>query len=122
MEKELNLLDIEKILYDYCDKKGFVVDFNDVVKWLGYSRKAKAKSVLLKDFKENVDFKIFGEGKNERITLTYDCFECFYMSARTKNARLFRHFHIKQLKDFKILMEQIQRGEVSITYNRRSSG
>ena len=42
------------------DKKnpnGFFVNFDDVYKWIGFSTKANAKKLLIKDFELNTDYK-----------------------------------------------------------------
>ena len=43
---------------NYNSKNDFVIDFDQVWKWLGYSRKDPAKRLLEKSFKENIDYKI----------------------------------------------------------------
>ena len=43
---------------NYDTKKDFVVDFNNVWKWLGFSRKDNAKRLLEKFFTIDIDFKV----------------------------------------------------------------
>jgi hypothetical protein len=39
-------------------KGTFVIDFNDVWKWIGFTRKDHAKRLLIKLFVENIDYRI----------------------------------------------------------------
>ncbi len=43
---------------NYDSKKDFVIDFDTVWKWTGFSRKDNAKTVLLKHFVEEVDYEV----------------------------------------------------------------
>ena len=43
---------------NYDSKKDFVIDFDSVWKWLGFSRKDPAKRLLEKVFIKDVDYKI----------------------------------------------------------------
>ena len=43
---------------NYDTKKDFVIDFDNVWKWLGYNRKADGKRVLEKHFVVDVDYKV----------------------------------------------------------------
>ena len=44
---------------NYDSKKEFVIDFDTVWKWCGFSRKSDGKRLLEKHFKENIDYKIY---------------------------------------------------------------
>jgi hypothetical protein len=48
---------------NYDSKKDFVIDFNDVWKWCGFSRKSDGKKVLEKHFVEGVDYNVEIGGK-----------------------------------------------------------
>jgi len=43
---------------NYDEFNDFVIDLDDVWKWLGFSQKVNTKRVLTKNFKENTDYKI----------------------------------------------------------------
>jgi hypothetical protein len=43
---------------NYDSKKDFVINFTDVWKWCGFSRKDHAKVILNKHFVEDIDYKI----------------------------------------------------------------
>lgn len=121
--------EIGRILFKICDKAGFVVDFDNVVKWLGYTRKDNAKRALLKEFTENVDFRATliyeekGGRPSEKIHLTSDCFQdfCILAPRRLKKARMICKFYRLLIGGVKKLKQEIDRGEITITRNRPSS-
>jgi hypothetical protein len=43
---------------NYDQKKDFVIDLDNVWKWLGFSQKIKAKNLLEKNFTLDIDYKI----------------------------------------------------------------
>jgi hypothetical protein len=121
------LRNIGLVLYHTCDEEGFVVDFDNVVKWLGYSRNDSAKRALLKNFTKNLDFRVFHKvvktGRPlEKITLTSKCFQKFCLMADNKleKADMIRQFYIELLKGFKKMKQEIDRGEITITRNHTS--
>jgi hypothetical protein len=108
--------------YLNCNQKtDFVINLDRIWKWLGYGRVNECKTVLLKHFKENVDYKIekaalevakagpklSEEGKNlggaglnrEYITLTVNCFKKLCLKSRTEKA--------DQIHDYYIGLEEI---------------
>jgi len=99
----------------------FLINFDDIYKWIGFTRKDHAKTLLLKSFNENKDYKINkiiapaitgaikskgGENK-EYICLTINCFKKFCMKASTKQADKIYDYYIK-MEDiiFKYIQEQ----------------
>ena len=44
---------------NYNTKTDFIIELENIWKWLGFSRKDPAKVVLEKNFVENIDYKIF---------------------------------------------------------------
>jgi hypothetical protein len=48
------------------DNTIFPVDFDNVLKWCEFNKKYNAKQILLKNFTENKDYKIFLEDKTEK--------------------------------------------------------
>jgi len=85
--------------------KDFIIDFDNVWKWVGFSRKANAKKILEKYFKIDVDYKLAllrsEERKNEggfneeTIMLTINCFKKFCLKACTKKADEVHDYYIK---------------------------
>ena len=103
---------------NYDSKKDFIIDFDNVWKWLGFSRKDSAKRVLEKNFTINIDYKIEksapptcgahfedlkspsknlgGAGLNkEKIMLTINTFKKFCLKAGTKKADEVHDYYIK---------------------------
>jgi phage anti-repressor protein len=58
-DKQQNLFVASFYCYlNYDTKKDFVIDFNNVWKWLGFTRKDSAKKLLEKNFTIDIDFKV----------------------------------------------------------------
>jgi hypothetical protein len=91
--------------YDY--KNDFVIDLDNVWKWLGFSQKYNAKCLLEKQFIINNDYKIFapeasgakkeirGGHNKEIIMLNVDTFKKFCLKAGTKKADEIHDYFIK---------------------------
>jgi hypothetical protein len=108
----------------YCflnhdSKRDFVIDLDDVWKWLGFSRKDPAKVVITKNFVEDLDYKIISKiilknneentlqksleqnkdkhgGQNkETILMTVNTFKKFCLKAGTKKADQIHDYYIK---------------------------
>jgi phage anti-repressor protein len=89
----------------------FIVDLDEVYKWVGYTTKSDAKKVLTRvnnGFKINKDYKIFlrrspeedsavkhGGSNKEQILLTINCFKKFCLKASTEKADKFYDYYIK---------------------------
>jgi len=113
---EFNENSIERKYYDTFGEsilgKGFVVDFDNVWKMLGYARKDPAKRALLKYASEDIDFsfppesgKLNPDGRPmEKIMLTVDCFKHFCMMANTDEARSIRMWYLKMEKQYEQLL------------------
>mmetsp|Transcript_20088 Transcript_20088/g.43457 ORF Transcript_20088/g.43457 Transcript_20088/m.43457 type:complete len:453 (-) Transcript_20088:226-1584(-) len=57
--KEIDAAEMREIgttLFEYFDKPGYVIPFDGLIVWIGYSKKAHAKRMLGKYFKEDEDF------------------------------------------------------------------
>lgn len=52
---------------NYDPRKDFVVDMDHTWKWLGFDKKSNCKSLLVNNFKENVDYIIALEKRNVKI-------------------------------------------------------
>ncbi len=96
----------------YCylnfDKKNdFIIDLDDIWKWLGFSQKDAAKRVLTKNFNANIDYKVLlsqlveqkkdtrGGHNKETIMLNIDTFKKFCLKAGTKKADEIHDYYIK---------------------------
>lgn len=92
---------------NYDEFTDFVVDLDDVWKWLGFSQKVNTKRVLTKNFKENIDYKILlfqneeqkkdGRGGNnkETILLNINTFKLFCLLAGTEKAKQIHKYYVK---------------------------
>jgi phage anti-repressor protein len=94
----------------------FPIDFEDGARWLGYSTKGHAKTPLISNFEENVDFlrtfvKSTGGRPAEVIKLTADCFKQFCMMAGTARGKEVRIYFLeceRELKRLKVTPQQQQ--------------
>lgn len=99
----------------YCylnhdDKLDFVIDLDNVWKWMGFSQKGKAKVLLEKQFIINIDYKnlilsqqkqdekTHGGHNKETIMLTINAFKRFCLKAGTKKADEIHEYYIKMEK------------------------
>lgn len=86
----------------------FPVDFDQVWRWLGYSRKGYCKDVLIRNFIEQADYMFFQllpkkqtQGRpSDEIHLTTDCFKQLSMIANTEKGKKVRRYYIQLEKMF----------------------
>ena len=102
---------------NYNSKTDFVIDLDDVWKWLGFNQKVKAKSLLENHFKINIDYikslshqgkqstHIKGGQNKETFMLNIKTFKLFCIKADTKKSYKIHEYFIK-LEE--ILQEIIQ--------------
>ena len=94
--------------YLNCDKKNdFIIDLDNVWKWLGFSQKVRAKELLEKHFKIDIDYQkslsLAGKqtthtkgGQNKEIfMLNIDTFKKLCLKAGTKKADEVHEYYIK---------------------------
>jgi len=91
----------------YDTKNDFVIDLDNVWKWLGFSQKIKAKQMLEKNFTINKDYKFLlyhevkqdgqthGGHNKEIFMLNIDTFKKFCLKAGTKKADEVHEYFIK---------------------------
>jgi hypothetical protein len=91
----------------YDSKNDFIIDLDNVWKWLGFNKKYHAKYLLEKQFIINNDYKIFaaeasvakkvarGGHNKETIMLNVDTFKRFCLKAGTKKADEVHEYFIK---------------------------
>ena len=102
---------------NYDSTKDFVIDLDDVWKWLGFLNKANSKRLLEKQFIINKDYKILltkpseqkkhikGGHNKETIMLNVETFKKFCLKAGTKKADEIHDYYIRQQQT---LLEVIQ--------------
>jgi phage anti-repressor protein len=89
----------------YDSQNNFVIDLDNVWKWVGFGQKIKAKELLEKHFTIDIDYKCSDNnlaeqkmhgGHNKQIfMLTVDTFKRFCMKAGTKKANEIHDYFIK---------------------------
>uniref|UniRef100_A0A6C0JQR0 MSV199 domain-containing protein n=1 Tax=viral metagenome TaxID=1070528 RepID=A0A6C0JQR0_9ZZZZ len=91
---------------NYNSKTDFVIDLDDIWKWLEFSHKDKAKRLLEKCFLNSTDYKCLLTPKGEQKTgrgghnketfmLTINAFKRFCLKAETKKADQIHDYYIK---------------------------
>lgn len=92
---------------NYDEFTDFVVDLDDVWKWLGFSQKSNAKVVLTKNFKENIDYKFLlmqlheqkkdgrGGHNKETVLLNINTFKLLCLKADTEKAKQIHKYYVK---------------------------
>ena len=75
----------------------FIVDLDNIWKWIGFSRKETAKKLLTLHFIKDTDYTIKPEmiQKKEKIMMTVKTFKKFCMKARTKKADEIHEYYLK---------------------------
>ena len=84
--------------------KDFIINFDNVWKWVGFTRKDNGKKLLEKFFKVDIDYKIvflrleenlLGGRPSETIMITINTFKKFCLKAGTKKADEVHDYYIK---------------------------
>ena len=108
MEQQLFVL-LSYYYLNHTQNTDYVIDLDNVWRWLGFSVKAKAKTLLEKYFTLNIDYKNFlydivdkdldekkhGGHNKETIILTIKTFKLFCMKADTKKSKEIHEYFIK---------------------------
>lgn len=117
---------------NYNQLNDYVIDLDNVWKWLGFSQKIRAKELLEKYFKLNHDYKTIlpirkeknGRGGNnkEKIMLNINTFKSFCLKSGTKKADEIHNYFIKleeilyqtiqeESQELKLQLEQIKQNQ-----------
>jgi len=108
---------------NYDKTMDFVVDLDNVWKWLGFTLKENAKRTLEKHFKIDVDYKIIAPsvdgsllnqekpkqngGQNKQtIILTIRCFKSLCLKAQTKKATEIHEYYMKMEEVLQEIVEE----------------
>src|SRR6185503_13426670 len=86
----------------YEEEDDFVIDLDNIWKWLGFTRKDPAKRLLVDKFEENIDFRVFhfkvenpkGGRPSEKILMKVDIFKEFCMLANTDKSKSVRKYYV----------------------------
>ncbi len=91
----------------YNTKSDFIINLDDIWKWIGFSRKDPAKRLLEKYFIKDIEYKILlhqsvdqdfinhGGNNKEQVLLTIQTFKKFCLKADTKKADEIHDYYIK---------------------------
>lgn len=104
---------------NYDKTMDFVVDLDNVWKWLGFSAKQKIELLLEKHFKNDVDYKFLAltpevkyqksnnGGQNiKKIMLTIKCFKSLCLKAQTKKASEIHEYYMKMEEVLQEIVEE----------------
>jgi len=94
---------------NYNSKTDYIIDLDNIWEWLGFLQKVKAKLLLERNFKKNIDYKIFLNNKSdnetdkkkhgghnkETILMTINTFKRLCLKACTKKANEIHEYYIK---------------------------
>ena len=92
---------------NYDKKNDFIIDLDNIWKWLGFSQKVRAKELLEKNFKLNIDYTkslsltgkqtshIKGGNNKETFMLNIDTFKKFCLKVGTKKADEVHEYYIR---------------------------
>jgi len=94
---------------NYDTKKDFIVDLDNVWKWLGFNKKYNASIVLNKQFIEKIDYinlapapsgarsddEKWGGQNIKKIMMTIKCFKSLCLKAQTKKASEIHEYYMK---------------------------
>jgi hypothetical protein len=91
-----------QLYLQYDDENEFIIELDNIWKWLGFGRIEECKRVLVKNFQKDIDFKIsfpqvgvkIGRPK-ENILMTIKCFKKLYLKSNTKKADEIHDYYIK---------------------------
>jgi len=127
--KEHFNLNFQLYLLNGNDNSKFVVDLDNVWEWLGYSTKGSAKKTLIKNFEENIDFRlstsiipserrVHGGQNKEQILMNVETFKGLCMLANTEKGKRTRKYYSKmEAIFFKYLEEQNQAQMLALELN-----
>jgi phage anti-repressor protein len=120
---------------NYNTTLDFVINLDDIWKWIGFNQKIKAKILLEKHFiidkdykKQNFDDKTHGGHNKEIFMLTINAFKLFCLKAGTKKADQIHEYYIKleetlhevineESNELKIQLDQLKNEIVYIESN-----
>ena len=108
---------------NYDKTMDFIIDLDNVWKWLGFSQKIDSRRLLEKHFKIDIDYKIIapsGDGSllnqekpkqnggqnKQTIMLTIKCFKSFCLKAQTKKASEIHEYYMKMEEVLQEIVEE----------------
>ena len=116
----------------YNRPNDYIIDLDDIWKWIGFSRKSDAKKLLITNYKEEKDYTLLlrrppqqnpieknyildkrGGSNKENIFLTIGCFKKYCLKSATKQADKIYDYYIKMESIiFKYIQEQYNNQQI----------
>jgi phage anti-repressor protein len=99
----------------YDSKTDFIIDMDNVWKWLGFSRKDPCKRIIEKHFTKDIDYKILlhqiveqvhGGHNKERLLMNIETFKSLCLLANTERSKTVRKYYYKLEQTLHELLEE----------------
>jgi hypothetical protein len=108
----------------------YIINFDDIYKWIGFSRKNHAKTLLINKFKEGIHYKrslprspdriLKGDENKETILLTIKFFKRYCSKVDTKHSENIYEYYIKMEEIiFKYIQERYNNQQNIILENKK---
>lgn len=101
-DEQRQFVDHFKLYAEYGPNSGFVMDIDNIWKWIGFARKDHAKRFLKNNFIDNIDYIVLitdphrsGGQNKENIKMTVNTFKSFCLLANTEKAKQTRFYYCK---------------------------
>jgi phage anti-repressor protein len=118
---------------NYHPTEEYPIDLENIYKLIGFSHKGNAKSTLINNFIENVDYKIAllrtqkrkneGGTNKETIMLNVDTFKNLCMLTKTGKAKEIRMYYVKLENIFnKLLKEEMEENKKQLEEHKKELG
>jgi phage anti-repressor protein len=119
-DKQLFIINFQLYLLYGNDNKQFVVDLDNIWKWLGFARKDIAKRLIIKEFKNNTDYiiiklthlkadRVHGGQNKEQIMMNVETFKELCMLTNTEKGKRTRRYYSKMESIFFKYIEEKNR-------------
>lgn len=126
-EDDIQIFELNYRIYKNCRDNDFTIDFDDIYKFVGFELKSNAKRLLLKEFIQNKDFRLFipkDEKSNgrpiEKILLNIDCFKEFCLTAATPESKKLYKYYVKMEKTIFEYMEELYKNQNEIIQHQEN--
>ena len=120
-DEELNIFSTNFYCFlNYHPKNDFIIDLDNVWKWLGFSQKVKAKQLLERNFMINTDYKkpiieskikTRGGHNKETFLLSIKTFKSLCLKAGTKRSDQIHDIYLK-IQDITLQLEEEENSEL----------
>lgn len=130
-EDDIQIFELNYRIYKNSRNNDFTIDLDEIYDFIGFTRKGTAKTLLLKDFKENIDYiinkevfqaslKNLGGRPKEKILLNIDCFKEFCLTAATEQSKKLYKYYVKMEKTIFEYMEELYKNQNEIIQHQEN--